>query len=211
MRPNHKIPCRRELRGSVVEAAQRKSWRNASQAKRNHPSQKSKRLQGIVVRLRKNFGAVASRRKALNQTHNLKVAGSNPAPATNPQAPENMMFSGALRFPDLGSENPPWKRRGSGRRKVAACNRRTNCDDLTQIETSAGAEEAAAKHVAILLTRTLKPRIWGSGVRIPSGAPLKFLRNQRFFRSTQTLRRLKIDLVCDLVCGIFRRFFRLTP
>jgi hypothetical protein len=130
------------------------------------------------------------------QAHNLKVAGSNPAPATNQQAPENMTFSGAFRFPYLGSENPPWKRRGSGRRKVAACNRRTKprrSDSDRNFRRSGRSRCETRRNLA---ERTLKLRIWGSGVRIPSGAPsnrlIDILFSDRRPNAPQTKNRISL-------------------
>ena len=54
------------------------------------------------------------------QAHNLKVIGSNPIPATSHQALENAPFSRAFCCADFGPKFRSWKRRGSGRRKVAA-------------------------------------------------------------------------------------------
>ena len=54
------------------------------------------------------------------QTHNLKVIGSNPIPATRHQALENTSFSRTFCCPNFGPKLRSWKRRGSGRRKVAA-------------------------------------------------------------------------------------------
>jgi hypothetical protein len=54
------------------------------------------------------------------QAHNLKVIGSNPIPATSHQALENTSFSMAFSCSDFDANFRSWKRRGSGRRKVAA-------------------------------------------------------------------------------------------
>ena len=59
------------------------------------------------------------------QAHNLKVIGSNPIHATKFEALENVMFSRAFCCPDFGLKFRSWKRRGSGRRKVAAENWRS--------------------------------------------------------------------------------------
>jgi hypothetical protein len=58
------------------------------------------------------------------QAHNLKVASSNLAPATKHQALENALFSRAFCCRKISRKIRSWKRRGSGRRKVAAQNRR---------------------------------------------------------------------------------------
>ena len=54
------------------------------------------------------------------QPHNLKVIGSNPIPATSQQALENMSFSRAFCCSAFEPKISSWKRRGSGRKKVAA-------------------------------------------------------------------------------------------
>jgi hypothetical protein len=64
-------------------------------------------------------------RRSPRQAHNLKVIGSNPIPATRHQALENKSFSRAFCCPNFGLKFRSWKRRGSGRRKVAARNRRS--------------------------------------------------------------------------------------
>ena len=73
----------------------------------------------------------------LPQAHNLKVIGSNPIPATSQQALENMMFSRAFCCLDFGPKFRSWKRRGSGRRKVAASNRRSSARRNDSIVISA--------------------------------------------------------------------------
>jgi hypothetical protein len=53
-------------------------------------------------------------------TESLKVIGSNPILATRQQALENTPFSRAFCCQNSGPKFRSWKRRGSGRRKVAA-------------------------------------------------------------------------------------------
>jgi hypothetical protein len=60
------------------------------------------------------------RRTSAIQTHNLKVIGSNPIPATKQQALENKMFSRAFCCTDFVRNFVRGSSRGSGRRKVAA-------------------------------------------------------------------------------------------
>jgi len=49
------------------------------------------------------------------QTHNLKVIGSNPIPATKLQALENMMFSKAFCYFKFGWKSRLWKRQEESR------------------------------------------------------------------------------------------------
>ena len=108
------IGARRTLRGPSSKRTEAIGERATPARQWLYPGQQSISVRQILF-----MGQADSR-----QAHNLKVIGSNPIPATRHQALENVSFSRAFCCPNFGRKSRSWKRRGSGRRKAAALNRR---------------------------------------------------------------------------------------
>ena len=127
-------------------------------------------------------GSLLTASQQARQAHNLKVIGSNPIPATKFQALENASFSRAFCCSQSGSKFRAWKRRGTQEesRSVKSARAEEGRDNSIVIAGRWRAPQLVSDHgsrgpFTILLCRrrclTGELRIWGSGVRISSGAP----------------------------------------